>query len=192
MIQARHKIITLPNDHLRARSRKVGLITADIVDIVKNMEASTLDWEDHRKYELGVALAAVQIDKLYRIVIIRNDFENKDDRSFSVFINPRITKYEGKLIEDYEGCLSVKDVYGRVPRYEKVRIKAIDIEGRSFQFTADGFLARIFQHEVDHLNGKLFIDYIKNSPGAFFCLGSDGNLKELNYEQDIKQSSILW
>lgn len=192
MVSARDKIITLPNEHLRAHSRKVGLITSDIVNIVKDMEAATLDWEDHRKYELGVALAAVQIDKLYRIIIIRNNFENKDDRSFSVFINPVITKYVGKIVEDFEGCLSIKDIYGRVPRYEKVRVRAIDIKGQRFQFTADSFMARILQHEVDHLNGKLFIDYIKDKPKAFYSLGPDGNLNELNYEQDIKQSDFLW
>ena len=156
------------------------------------MQAATLDWEDNRKFEVGVALAAVQIDKLYRIIIVRNDFESKEDRSFMVFINPTITKYEGQIVEDYEGCLSVIDIYGHVPRYEKVRLKATDINGREFRITVKGFLARVIQHEVDHLNGKLFIDHIKDNPKAFFALGQDGNLIELDYEKDIKYSSILW
>jgi peptide deformylase len=185
-------LISLPNKHLRERSHKVGLITKEIVDIIKKMEITTLDWEDSRQYEVGVALAAVQIDKLYRIVIVRNDFENKDSRSFTVFINPVITKYEGKLVEDYEGCLSVKDIYGRVPRYEKVKVKAIGIDGKEFRVTATGFLARVLQHEVDHTNGKLFIDHIKDEPSAFYTLNSKGQLKELDYDKKIKQSSILW
>ena len=185
------KIISLPNNHLRQRSQKVGIITPEILDIISQMEAATLDWEDSRQYEVGVALAAVQIDELLRIVVIRDDFDNKNSRSFSVFINPTITKYEGKIVEDYEGCLSVKDIYGRVPRYEKVRVKATGIDGREFRITASGFLARVLQHEVDHTNGKLFIDHIKDIHNAFYSLEANGNLKELSYEQ-IKSSDILW
>ena len=185
-------LITLPNSHLRTRSRKVGLVSKEVVEIIEAMKAATLDWEDSREFEVGVALAAVQIDKLYRIVVIRDDFENKKNRNFSVFINPTITKYEGKMVEDYEGCLSVKDIYGRVPRYEKVKVKALDINGNEFRVTAKGFLARVLQHEVDHVNGKLFIDHIKDTPGAFYMLGDDGKLTELDYEKDIKNSSILW
>jgi len=185
------KIISLPNDHLRQHSQKVGMVTPEILKIISQMEAATLDWEDSRKYEVGVALAAIQIDKLLRIVVIRDDFENKNSRSFSVFINPTITKYEGKLIEDYEGCLSVKDIYGRVPRYEKVKVKAIGVDGREFRITTSGFLARVLQHEVDHTNGRLFIDHIKGVHNAFYSLEANGNLKELDYEQ-IKSSDILW
>lgn len=185
------KIISLPNEHLRRRSQKVGIITPEILNIISQMELATLDWEDSRQYEVGVALAAVQIDELLRIVVIRDDFDNKNSRSFSVFINPSITKYEGKIVEDYEGCLSVKDIYGRVPRYEKVRVKAIGVDGREFRITASGFLARVLQHEVDHTNGKLFIDHIKDIHNAFYSLETNGNLKELSYEQ-IKSSDILW
>lgn len=185
-------IITLPHTDLRRRSQKVGFISDEIKKIVQDMEAATLDWEASREHEVGVALAAVQIDKLYRIVVIRNDFDNKDDHSFSVFINPEITKYEGKIEQDFEGCLSVKDIYGKVPRHTKVRLKALGLNGKEFRVTAEGFLARIFQHEIDHTNGVVFIDHIKNSPEAFFKLMSDGNLQQLNYEKDIRTNSILW
>lgn len=186
------KLITLPHKHLRQRSKKVGLITDKIKQIVDDMEATTLDWEDSRDHEVGVALAGVQIDQLLRIVIIREDTEHKDNRKFVVFINPEITKYEGEIIEDYEGCLSIKDVYGLVPRYSKVKVKALDINGKEFRVTAEGFLARIFQHEIDHTNGIVFIDHIKDSPEAFFHLEDNGELKPLNYEKDIKHNSILW
>jgi len=185
-------LISLPNKHLRERSRKVGMISKEIVDIIEKMKATTLDWEDSRQYEVGVALAAIQIDKPYRLIIIRDNFESKENRDFSVFINPVITKLEGKMLEDYEGCLSVKDIYGHVPRFEKVRVKAIGLDGKEFRVTATGFLARVLQHEIDHVNGKLFIDHIKDKPDAFYTLDSKGQLKELDYEKNVKNSSVLW
>lgn len=156
------------------------------------MADATLDWEAHRKHELGVALAAVQIDSLMRIVIIRSSFEDKADTRFDCFINPEITKREGAVVEDYEGCLSIKDVYGKVPRHEKVKVKALDEHGETVRVTAEGFLARVFQHEIDHTKGTLFIDHIKDNPEAFFQLDDEGKLKELDYEKDIRNSRILW
>ena len=185
-------IITLPNKHLRQRSIKVGLIDAQVKQLVKDMEAATVSWEQSRSHEVGVALAAVQVDKLYRVVVIRNDFDNKDDHSFTAFINPVITKYEGDVVEDYEGCLSIKDIYGKVPRYSKVRVRALGINGKEIRVKAEGFLARIFQHEIDHTNGIVFIDHIKDNSEAFFRLGKDGGLEQLDYDKEIKNSSILW
>lgn len=188
----KEKIITLPNQHLRTRSKKVGVIDGNIKSIVEEMKAATLDWEDSRDHEVGVALAGVQIDKLLRIVIIREDTEHKENRNFIIFINPEITKYEGELIDDFEGCLSIKDVYGRVPRYSKVRVKAKNLEGREFRVTAEGFLARIFQHEIDHTNGIVFIDHIKDDSDAFYRLQDNGELKPLDYSKDIKDNKTLW
>lgn len=185
-------IITLPNPSLRTKSKSVGMVSDEIKKIVKDMENATISWDKSRKYEVGVALAAVQIDKLYKIVIVRNDFDDKKDTSFTVFINPKITKYEGKVEKDYEGCLSVKDVYGLVPRYTKVRVKAMDLEGKEFRVTAEDFLARIFQHEIDHTNGIVFIDHIKNDSKAFFKLDDNGELEALDYQKDVKENSILW
>ena len=185
------KIISLPHIDLRKRSQKVGLITNDVMRVVKDMEAATVKWDQSREHEVGVALAAVQIDELLRIIIIRNNFDNKDDFTFNVFINPIITKYDGDIAEDFEGCLSIKDTYGKVPRHTKVRVKATNIQGKEFRVTAEGFLARVFQHEIDHLNGKLFIDHIKTSDEAFFKLMPSGDLQQLDYEKDIKHNSIL-
>ena len=120
-----------------------------------------------------------------RVVIVRNDFDNKDDRTFLIFINPEITKFEGEIVEDFEGCLSVRDIYGKVPRYEKVRVKALDQHGKEFRVTLDGFLARIMQHEIDHTNGIMFVDHIKENKEAFYHLEKSGNLKRLDYEKDI-------
>lgn len=185
-------IITLPNSHLRRRSKKVGIITADVHKLVTQMQSATLDWEDSREHEVGVALAAVQIDSLLRVVVIRNDFDNKKDRTFQVFINPEITKYEGEMVEDYEGCLSITDVYGKVPRHSKVRVKAMNEKGKQVRVTAEGFLARVFQHEIDHTNGIVFIDHIKENTDAFYKLDKDGHLTPLDYVKDVKDNKDLW
>lgn len=156
------------------------------------MQAATLDWEASREHEVGVALAAVQINDLRRVIIIRNNFDNKKDRGFQVFINPEITKLEGKVEEDYEGCLSIKDVYGKVPRHNKVRIKALNLAGEEVRIKAEGFLARVFQHEIDHTNGIVFIDHIKDNSDAFFTLNNKGSLDKLDYEEAVAESNILW
>lgn len=185
-------IIYLPHKNLRERSKRVGLVDKSIQKIIDEMIAATLDWEDSREHEVGVALAAIQIDQPLRIVIIRNDFDNKEDRTFGVFINPEITKLDGELLEDFEGCLSIQDVYGKVPRYTRVKVSALDINGKKIRLTAEGFLARVFQHEIDHTIGKVFIDHIKDKPKAFYRLENTGHLKELDYEKDIRNNPVLW
>ena len=184
-------IIALPNPHLRAKSERVGIITPEIVKLIEEMEAATINWDQSRDHEVGVALAAVQIDKLYKIVVVRNNYDDKDDHSFTVFINPEITKREGSIVEDYEGCLSVRDVYGKVKRHDKVKVKALDVHGKEFRVTAQGFLARIFQHEIDHTNGIVFIDHIRDDPDAFFHLQDDGKLVPLDYDT-IRDNPVLW
>jgi peptide deformylase len=179
-------IIALPNPHLRLKSKRVGVITEDIKKIVDEMQAATIDWDLSRDHEVGVALAAVQIDRLYKIVIVRNNYDNKEDHTFTVFINPEVTKFEGEVIEDFEGCLSVPNIYGKVPRHSKVRVKAIDLAGKEFR------LARIFQHEIDHTNGLVFIDHIKDKPEAFFRLDSEGKLQDLDYQKEIEHNKDLW
>lgn len=188
----RNNIISLPNAALRQRSKKVGIITGEIQKLIDGMKQATIDWEESRDHEVGVALAAVQVDKLLRIVVIRNNFDNKEDKTFTVFINPEITKYEGKIEQDFEGCLSVPNIYGKVPRHTKVRVRAQDEKGRYFRVTAEGFLARVFQHEIDHTNGIVFIDHIKDDPAAFFHLRSDGHLQKIDYEKEVRTNSILW
>ena len=185
-------IITLPNPHLRQRSKKVGLITPEIQQIITSMEAATLDWEDSREHEVGVALAAIQIDQPLRIVVIRNNFDDKKDRRFLTLLNPEIVKYEGTIEEDFEGCLSVNDIYGKIPRYTKVRVKAFNTAGKEVRITAEGFLARTFQHEIDHTNGIVIIDHIKGKKEAFYRLAQDGKLLPLDYDQEIKDNKVLW
>jgi peptide deformylase len=189
-MSAKDRIINLPHPDLRHKSQRVKVLNSEIVELIEQMQVATLDWEAQREHEVGVALAAVQIDKLYRIIIIRNNFDNKDDKSFSVFINPEITKLEGSIEEDYEGCLSVKDVYGKVPRHTKVRVKALDELGRDIRIKAEGFLARVFQHEIDHTNGVMFVDHIQGKADAFFKLTSEGKLESLAYEE-VEKADIF-
>lgn len=185
-------IITLPNPHLRQKSSRIHVITDEVTDLVDAMTSAALDWEDSRPHEISAALAAVQIDKLERVVIVRSDFDNKKAREFTTLINPEIVKYEGELVEDFEGCLSVKHVYGNVPRHSKIRIKAIDLDGNEIRLKAEGFLARVLQHEIDHTNGIVFIDHIKDNKDAFYTLDSKGELQPLNYDADIAKNTILW
>lgn len=184
-------IIALPNPHLRHKSTKAKADDKTKA-LVSDMISATLDWEDSRPHEIGAALAAVQIDKLKRIVIVRSDFDDKQSRDFTVLLNPQIIKKEGEIISDHEGCLSVKDIYGLVPRHSKVKVKALDVEGNEVRIKAEGFLARVLQHEIDHTNGILFVDHIKHDKKAFFTLSESGELKALNYDKDIKANPILW
>lgn len=185
-------IITLPNPHLRQKSSKVSRGDSSLHQLINNMISATLDWEKSRPHEIGAALAAVQIDDLRRVIIVRSDFDNKDSKDFTVLINPKIIKGEGGIMYDHEGCLSVQGVYGLVPRYAKVRVKAFDEAGGEVRIKAEGFLARVLQHEIDHLSGTLFVDYIKNQTDAFFHLNETGELIGLDYDEHIAQNSILW
>ena len=139
----RKDIITLPHPSLREKSARVHVITDETRALIEDMRSAALDWEDSRPHEIAVALAAVQINRLERVVIVRGDFENKEDRSFTVLINPEIVKYEGDIITDHEGCLSVSDLYGAVPRHDKVRVKALDEEGHEVRARAEGFVLLI-------------------------------------------------
>lgn len=185
-------IITLPNPHLRQKSTRIHVITDEVQKLSDDMIAAALDWEDSRPHEISAALAAVQVDKLERIVIVRGDFNQKSSRDFMTLINPEIVKYEGEVIADYEGCLSVKHIYGKVPRHSKVRVKAMALSGNEVRFKAEGFLARVLQHEIDHCNGIVFIDHIKDQTDAFYTLDKEGELQPLDYKTQIENNTDLW
>lgn len=188
----KESIITLPHKDLRKKSDRVHVITDATVQLVQDMTSASLDWEDSRPHEISAALAAVQIDQLERVVIVRNDFEDKATRDFTALINPEIVKYEGTIVSDYEGCLSVSQVYGKVPRHTKIRVKALDLDGNEVRFKAEGFLARVIQHEIDHTNGIVFIDHIQDETDAFYMLDEKGELQPLDYDKNIRNNRILW
>jgi len=188
----KENIIVLPNPHLHEKSSKVHVITDETVKLIEDMTSASLDWEDSRPHEISAALAAVQIDVLERVVIVRSDFDDKNERSFTTLINPEIVKREGETTYDYEGCLSVSNIYGKVPRSSKIRVRALDVDGNEVRFKAEGFLARVIQHEIDHTNGILFIDHIRDETKAFYTLDEKGELQPLDYDEHIKNNHILW
>ena len=185
-------IITLPNPSLRQKSLRVHVITPEVITLAQDMTDAALDWEASRPHEISAALAAVQVNHLNKVVIIRSDFEDKDNNEFITLINPEIVKTEGALVSDYEGCLSVSKIYGKVPRWTRIRVKALDIEGNDVRMKADGFLARVLQHEIDHTNGICFIDHIREKTEAFYTLDEKGELQPLDYDEHIKTNPVLW
>lgn len=185
-------IITLPNPHLRQKSQRIHVITDETRELIKDMTSASLDWENSRPHEISAALAAVQIDRMDRVVIVRSDFDDKAVSEFTPLINPEIVKYEGEMVADYEGCLSVNGFYGKVPRYTKVRVKALDVEGNEVRFKAEGFLARVIQHEIDHTNGIVFIDHIRDQHDAFYRLDEKGELQPVDYDTTIATNHLLW
>jgi peptide deformylase len=184
-------IITLPDPRLRQKSERVHVITDETRQIVADMIAATLDWEAHRENELATALSAVQIGQMQKIVIVREDFDDRDNHNFLVLINPEIVKAEGKISTDPpEGCLSVKNVYARVPRAEKVRVKAVGLDGREIRVkTREPFIARILQHEIDHTNGIPFIDRVEDE-NSYSILNKNGDLDPISFDE-VKKMGIL-
>jgi len=106
--------------------------------------------------EKGIGLAATQVDRHVQVVVMD---VSEDQDTPRVFINPVITEKDGSTISE-EGCLSVPGNYAKVDRAERVTVKALDADGKEFELEADGLLAICIQHELDHLKGKLFIDYL--------------------------------
>lgn len=186
------KIITTPDERLRQKSMKVGVIDDEVLKIIEEMRKLSLDWEKEHPYELSAAMAAPQMGVNKRIIIIRDDMEDKANAGFTALINPEVIKAEGKVISDFEGCLSVPFVYGKVPRASKVKIKARLEDGTEVRIKATDELARILQHEIDHLNGILFIDHIKDEPDAFYKMDDKGDLVPIDYEKEVRGNAELW
>ena len=176
-------IITLPDPRLRQKSETVVKIDKDIKDMIATMKQAAIDWEDSRPNELSTALAAVQIGIMKRIVIIRENISDADNKDFVTLINPEIVKATGRKEVDLEGCLSVPDYYGKVARFPKIKVKAKNENGKTVFIKADGFMARTLQHEIDHTNGIAFVDHIKNQPNAFYKLMKSGKLKKVKYSE---------
>lgn len=185
-------IVTTPDPRLRQKSEKVHQIDDETKHIIDEMIASSLAWEEEHEFELSAAMAAPQLGYNKRIIVVREDMSNKDNANFVPLINPVVIKTEGKLIEDYEGCLSVPSIYGKVSRPYKARIKAVTENGEEVRLKATGFLARTLLHEIDHLDGILFIDHIKDQTDAFYKLNNKGDLEPLNYDKYIKNNKDLF
>ncbi len=185
-------IIVTPDPRLRQKSTKVKAGDPEVDKIIKEMIQASLDWEEEHEFELSAALAAPQLGYNRRIIVVREDTSNKDNNEFIPLLNPEVIKTEGKTVYDYEGCLSVPTIYGKVPRPQKARIKAQTADGQEVRIKVDGFLARTILHEIDHLDGILFIDHIKDDEKAFYKLDDKGDLEPLDYDKYIKNNKDLW
>lgn len=143
------QVLHYPDDRLRTIAEPVKKVDSNIQCIVDDMFETMYSEE-------GIGLAATQVDIHQRIIVI-DVSENRDNRL--VLINPELLEKSGDTgIE--EGCLSIPSYRALVPRAEKVKVRALDRDGKTFNLEADGLLAICIQHEMDHLLGKLFIDYL--------------------------------
>lgn len=185
-------VIVTPDPRLRQVSTEVTEIDDEIKDIIEQMIQASLDWEKEHEFELSAALAAPQLGFNRRIIVVREDMNEKSNNNFIALINPVVVKTEGRILRDYEGCLSVPTIYGKVPRPAKARIKAQLEDGTEVKLKTEGFLTRTILHEIDHLNGVLFIDHIRDKKDAFYKLNDKGDLVPVNYEKEIKNNKDLW
>jgi peptide deformylase len=145
-------ILTYPDNFLNKTARPVEKIDEAVRTLVADM-ADTM-------YQApGVGLAATQVGSDLRIIVYDPDAD-KDNRPFQVLVNPRIVSTEGSVISEDEGCLSVPEFRADVERAEKTVIEGQDMDGNPVTIESDGLLSVIFQHEIDHLDGILFIDRI--------------------------------
>jgi peptide deformylase len=142
-------VLRFPDERLRTVAKKIGSVDESITTLITDMFDTMRD-------ENGIGLAATQVNA-HKQLVVMDVSENQDDPM--VFINPEITHKEGKTISE-EGCLSVPNNYAQVERAEKITVSALDKAGEPFTLDADGLLAICIQHELDHLKGILFVDYL--------------------------------
>jgi peptide deformylase len=168
---AKLKILTVPNPILRKRAKKVGKIDKKVLKLVQDMFTTLRRQKDPE----GVGLAAPQVGKSLRI------FVAKIDNKFQVFINPKIVFRSKEEISEkdeeehqiLEGCLSIPKHYGEVARAKRVKIEYTNLKGKEETKEFKDFLARIVQHEYDHLEGILFADRVLEQKGKFYKLTKD-------------------
>jgi peptide deformylase len=146
---AKLEVLRFPDERLRTVAEPVAEVNDEIRQIVNDMLETMYD-------ENGIGLAATQVDIHKRIVVIDVSEEGNEPL---VLINPEIIAKDGSTISE-EGCLSVPQSYAKVDRAEQVTVKALNENGEEYTYEADGLLAICTQHELDHLMGKLFIDYL--------------------------------
>lgn len=186
------KVVTTPDERLRQTSTKVKQINDEVKAVIARLRQACTEWEKEHPYEISAAIAAPQLGENIRVILVREDFEDKEHSDFIALINPEVLKTEGKMVRDYEGCLSVPEIYALVPRPKKARIKAQLEDGKEVRIKAEGFLARTLLHEINHLDGILFIDHVKHSKKAFFRLDESGELIPIDYDKEIKGNPRLW
>jgi len=146
------EILTYPNPLLRKKAKDVESIDGDILRLIEDMAETMYDAP-------GTGLAAVQVGVEERIIVY--DVSPQDEPAdLQVLINPKIVSASGEVLSENEGCLSVPDYRADVKRAAAVQVEALDRKGDPVSIATDGFLAVVLQHEIDHLDGILFIDRI--------------------------------
>jgi peptide deformylase len=146
---AKLEILTYPDKRLRQIAKPVTEFNNRLHTLSEDMAETMYDAP-------GIGLAAVQVNVALRLIVM--DLSEEKNR-LQVLVNPEIIKQEG-CVSTQEGCLSVPEVYAEVERAEKITLRAQDINGEPFEIEADELLAVCVQHEIDHLNGKVFVDYL--------------------------------
>ena len=145
-------LVILPDAQLRLISEPVSAVTDEIRTLARDMIETMYDAP-------GVGLAAIQIGVAKRVVTIDTS-KDENAKNPTVYLNPEIVwSSEEKRVYD-EGCLSIPEFYGEVERPDRVRVRYMNLDGQSVEQEADGLLATCLQHEIDHLNGVLFIDHL--------------------------------
>ena len=146
------EILTFPNKFLTQPTTTLENIDGRVQEMIENM-ASTM-------YEApGIGLAAIQVG-WGKSLLIYDISPPEEERELNVIINPKIIEHEGEFLSEDEGCLSVPDFRSDVKRAAKILVEGVDREGKPLRIDAEGLLAIVLQHEIDHLNGTLFIDRI--------------------------------
>ena len=147
---AKREILEFPDERLRNVAAPIDTIDAELQTLIDDMIETMYDAR-------GIGLAASQVDEHRRLIVID---VSEDQSQPLVLINPEYTPIGDEQQPMQEGCLSIPEYYAEVPRYLKVRLKAQDRNGDAYELEADGLLAHCIQHEHDHLQGKLFVDYL--------------------------------
>jgi peptide deformylase len=147
---ARLTILRYPDPRLHTVARPVAAVDARIRRLIDDM-LETMYAAD------GIGLAATQVDVHERLIVIDVSEQRNAPR---VLINPELVWSSDELVDAEEGCLSVPSIYDSVRRHERVRVRALDRDGQPVEFDAEGLLAVCVQHEMDHLRGKVFVDYL--------------------------------
>lgn len=156
------KVALLGNPVLRKVAEEIPPDQIRSIDIQRLIQDMI---ETMKEYD-GVGLAAVQVHQAKQLAVLEvadnPRYPEKGRVPLSILINPKITPLSEEMEEDWEGCLSVADLRGKVPRYKTIRLQCLDQNGKDLDFIASGFHARVIQHEWDHLQGKVFLDRMRD------------------------------
>lgn len=156
------KVARLGHPVLRKMTSRLALReiqSAEFQKFIDDMIATMKEYD-------GVGLAADQVHESKQIAVLQVDanprYPDKPNVPLTILINPTVEPMTEEMEEDWEGCLSIPDIRGKVPRYKSVRVQAWDRNGKELQFVANDFHARVIQHEWDHLNGKVYLDRMRD------------------------------